>query len=279
MAPGLIAGKLLGTKTLILDRVQSSRRPDLPPLFANSMPKAGTHLQERMFALLGYRLSSILELGPSSGQDELDPGEVALVAKRLRRLRPGCSIRAHAFHFPELERHIIGNDVKTVTIVRDPRDVCVSDAFYVARTPGHRLHAHYRGLDEAGRIMASIVGVESGELDGAAPSLGITDHYRRFLLWLEQGPGIVVRFEDLVGPRGAGSDEAQATALGGIVEYLGLDLGAAEIERVRGDIFWEGSSTFRKGQIGSWSDHFTPDHTGVFEASFGDLLQSFGYGL
>jgi sulfotransferase 6B1 len=278
MAPNLISGKLLGAKTLVLDRVQSSRRPDLPPLFANSMPKAGTHLQERMFDLLGYRLSSILELGPSSGQAALSDAQIALVSRRLRRLRPGCSIRAHAFHFPELERHIIGNDVKTVTIVRDPRDVCVSDAFYVARTPGHRLHAHYRALDEAGRIMASIVGVESGALGGAAPSLGIAEHYRRFLPWLERGPGMVVRFEDLVGPRGGGSDEAQRAALGGIVEHLGLDLGAAEVERVRGDIFWEGSSTFRKGQIGSWADHFTPDHTGAFEASFGDLLQSFGYG-
>jgi hypothetical protein len=278
MAPSLIAGKLLGAKTLVLDRVQSSRRPDLPPVFANSMPKAGTHLQERMFDLLGYRLSSILELGPSSGQDALDPGEVALVAKRLRRLRPGCSIRAHAFHFPELAQHITGNGVKTVTIVRDPRDVCVSDAFYVARTPGHRLHAHYQGLDESGRIMASIVGVESGALDGDAPSLGIAEHYKRFLPWLERGPGMVARFEDLVGPRGAGTDEAQVKAVGGIVEYLGLDMGTAEIERVRGDIFWEGASTFRKGQIGSWSDHFTLDHTSAFDTAFGDMLQSFGYG-
>jgi hypothetical protein len=279
MAPSLFSGKLLGVKTLVLDRVQSSRHPDLPPVFANSMPKAGTHLQERMFDLLGYRLSSILELGPSSGQATLSDNQIALVSRRLRRLRAGCSIRAHAFHFPELERHIIGNEVKTITIVRDPRDVCVSDAFYVAGTPGHRLHAHYRGLDESGRIMASIIGVKSGALDGAAASLSIAEHYRRFLPWLERGPGIVVRFEDLVGPRGGGSDAAQVKAADDIVEYLGLDMETAEIERVRGDIFWEGSSTFRKGQIGSWTDHFTPDHTSAFEDSFGDLLQSFGYGL
>jgi hypothetical protein len=277
MPVGLISGKLLGAATLVLDRVQSARRPDLPPLFANSMPKAGTHLQERLLSLLGYRLSSILELGPSTGQRGLSPGDVALVAKRLRRLRAGCSIRAHAFHFGELDDHLRQFPIKTVTIVRDPRDVCVSDAFYIARTPAHRLHAHYLSLDEPGRLMASIAGIGAETLDGQAASLGIAEHYRRFLPWLERGPGIVVRFEDLVGPRGGGSDEAQREALGRITEYLEIDVEPAELEQVRGDIFWEGASTFRKGQIGGWDDHFMADHVGAFEEGFGDLLGRFGY--
>ncbi len=277
MAPGLIGGKLLGARTLLLDRVQSVRRPDLPPVFANSMPKAGTHLQERLLDLLGYRLSSILELGPNSGQTELMPEQVELAARRLRRLRPGCSIRAHAFHFPELDEYLRESSIKTITIVRDPRDVCVSDAFYVACTPGHRLHAHYRDLDDSGRIMASIVGVGSGELGGDDPSLGISEHYRRFLPWLERGPGIVVRFEDLVGPRGGGSDEGQLEAVRGIIQHLEIDVELAELEWIRGDVFWERASTFRKGQVGSWKDLFTSDHVGAFEASFGDLLGRFGY--
>ena len=40
-------------------------------------------------------------------------------------------ISSHLYYFPEICKMLEDYRIKTLTIVRDPRDVCVSDAFYI----------------------------------------------------------------------------------------------------------------------------------------------------
>jgi hypothetical protein len=119
--------------------------------------------------------------------------------------------------------------------------------------------------------------METSQLDGAPPSFGIGSHYRSYLGWARQGVGLVVKFEELIGEKGGGDDQIQKETVSRIAEYLGLKLSDQELAAVCAGLFWTKAETFRKGQIGSWREHFTPEHRAAFERVFGNLMEDFGY--
>ncbi len=86
----------------------------------------------------------------------------------------------------------------------------------------------------------------------------------------------MVRFEDLVGPEGGGSAEAQRRAVGSVAAHLGLEADEATLERVGRSIFGAGQ-TFRKGTIGGWKEEFSGEHERAAEEVVGPLLAELGY--
>jgi hypothetical protein len=80
------------------------------------------------------------------------------------------------------------------------------------------------------------------------PEIGA--RYRAFVDWIDSAVGHTVRFEDLVGNQGGGSDDQQLKAVLGILDHLGYPPeSAAPIAR---RLFSERSATFRSGTIDSW---------------------------
>lgn len=249
-----------------------------PRVLANSMPKAGTHLLIRLLELADFRESGrSLDIGPGHGIDTITPEHLQDVKESMSQIKPGCFIRSHMYYYPELSDIIKETQVKVVTIVRDPRDVCVSDAFHIAKRPDHRLHSYYATMTEKDRLMASIAGLRSSQLDGGPPSLDIGSHYRHYLGWTRDGAGLVVKFEDLVGKKGGGNDEVQMEAVSRIMEYLGLRLASQKITALCRRLFWTRAKTFRSGQIGSWREHFRPAHIKAFNNVIGTVMDDFYY--
>src|SRR5687768_16318512 len=155
-------------------------------MVANSIPKSGTHLLDRLLVLLGFRmvdlggmrphlaesnyqfslvnqrLKSILGLrkpehvkgiGPHLVEGGRFPparkllrgrGEKVTVgvvspqhisrrwlARRLSRVPDGSFVTAHCVHSPELASLFAGERMRVVCILRDPRDVAVSQMHYL----------------------------------------------------------------------------------------------------------------------------------------------------
>jgi hypothetical protein len=86
----------------------------------------------------------------------------------------------------------------------------------------------------------------------------------------------MVRFEDLVGPEGGGSEEAQRLAVGRVAKHLGVPVEERTIGLVGEKLFGAGR-TFRRGQIGSWREEFTAEHERALEEAAGPLLAELGY--
>lgn len=78
----------------------------------------------------------------------------------------------------------------------------------------------------------------------------------KFFECLKNNPhALVVRFENLVGPKGSGSEILQKNEVKRIANYLELTVSDEEIEEVCQKLFG-GTKTFKKGQIGTWKSKF-----------------------
>ena len=262
---------------------------------ANSVPKSGTHLLARLLVLLGLEqtrsgggIRSNLVSGPYTPLKRLlrARGETVTIgvvypqqvsrrwlARRLERVKEGEFVTAHCVHTPALAALFRAAGMRTVCILRDPRAVAVSQMHYIKRLKTHPVHdAFVRLPSDADRLMFTIRG---GELGGRR-MLSIDERYRRFSGWSSEPEAVMVRFEDLVGTPGGGSEAAQRAAVGLVAAHLGLAADEATLSRVGGSIFGAGQ-TSRKGTIGGWREEFAAEHERAAEEVAGPLLAELGY--
>jgi hypothetical protein len=243
------------------------------------MPKAGTNLLIRLLDLLpGMEQGPHIDIGPDEGLLEFGEVERSRMAVFLRQIRPGIFGSSHCYYSDVLADMLRSSNVRCITIVRDPRDVCVSDYHYIIKSPSHRLHDAYQQMtSDASRLMASITGLSSDQLNGAPPSLDIGMHYEQFIGWASYADAVTVRFEDLIGARGGGNDQCQRETVRKIMVYLDVDLSDAQLDNIIGRLFSQQARTFRRGQIGDWRYEFDAEHHVAFERVAGHVLDAFGY--
>jgi hypothetical protein len=297
-------------------------------IVANSIPKSGTHLLDRLLVLLGFemvdlggvrphlaksnyrfplvnkRLKGILGLrGPEDvmgigphlveggrfrsarrllrGRGEkvtvgvVSPQPISRrwLTRRLSKVPDGGFVSAHCIYTPELADLFRQQGMRTVCILRDPRDVAVSQMHYIKQLENHFAHEGYLALpSDSERLMLAIRG---GELGGRRLQ-SLDERYRQFLRWERDGGAAVAKFEDLVGTKGGGSAEAQRLAVERVAGHLGVEADEATMRAVEEDLFGAGR-TFRKGQIGGWREEFSADHARAVEEILGPLLVQLGY--
>jgi hypothetical protein len=214
-------------------------------IVANSIPKSGTHLLDRLLVLLGFgmvdlggtrphlvkssdrfpmvnqRLKSILGLrkpedvmgiGPHLVEGGRFPparkflrgrGEKVTVGvvspqhisrrwlgRRLSKVPDGSFVTAHCVYTPELAGLFHEGGMRVVCILRDPRDVAVSQMHYLKQLKNHFAHEEYMGLpSDRERLLVSIRG---GELGGRRLQ-SLAERYGRFLGWEREGGAVGVR--------------------------------------------------------------------------------------
>ena len=259
-----------------------------PRVLANSMPKAGTHLAAALLQKLPHmkfsgRHHTFAEFElPSARPAEERQGlwESEIDWKRLERalaaVNRGQYMTAHFGPLPRLTTALERLEYKTILMLRDPRDVAVSTVFYVTRLKRHRLYERFNSeiTSFEDRLMASIVGLSSDSRRGL---VSINRRISRYKRWLDV-PGVYAcRFEDLIGPAGGGSQERQRAAIIGISAHVARPVGPDEADRLAAKTWSASSSTFRKGAIGDWRNHFTDEHKAAFKDIAGDLLVELGY--
>jgi sulfotransferase 6B1 len=257
-------------------------------VLANSIPKAGTHL---------LRKCALLFPGAQDAAAHLDmsvPNE--RMRNVLRKVHRGGVVTAHLYYQEAYARMLAELRYKSLLIIRDPRDLAVSFALFVAKTPEHYLYTFFNSLpDDHARIMAAIMGVnqplvvegvnelippelrsERVQVEGIA--LGdISSSYRIFLEWSREPYNLIVQFEDIVGPAGGGSHEAARQGVRKIADHLEIRLSPDEVDRIAIGSYDSASPTFRRGMIGDWKNYFSSDHTSMFKALAGQLLIDLGY--
>lgn len=242
-----------------LDRLTPA--PPGPKVIANSMPKSGTHL----LAALLDQIEGMRFAGRMVAFDAADAHEperpLRRLDKELRRLRSSHYIGGHLVRDPGVEarlhRAVTEDDVRLLTIMRDPRAIVVSGAHYVLNAP------QLRGREDALRIFPDYASIVRAMVQGHGepgdplyfPEIGA--RYASYAAWADFAPGLLITFERLIGARGGGSDEDQRDELGRILDYLGYD--AERAERIAGRLFSENAITFRSGRVDSWADDLPAD--------------------
>lgn len=249
-----------------------------PRVLANSIPKAGTHLLTSML----WKLPGMMHSGRHHAFPEFTfPGSTQpdwrLVERALSSVNRGQFATAHFPARPELSSVLQRLGYRTVFILRDPRDVVVSNAFYITGSKRHHRHERFNQelADTGERIMACITGLPSDETGPALDSIG--DRLRRYLPWTDDPTTYTCRFERLIGPSGGGTIEQQRQEIEAIARHIGRQLSPDQVDHVARSLWSPRSSTFRRGEIGDWRNHFTDGHKVAFRRYAGKELIALGY--
>lgn len=189
--------------------------------------------------------------------------------------RVSCKHTHIDYNFSWQHRDIlVNNNVKMLTIIRDPRDWVVSyllefvqvnldRAITMALSDFAQLrYNHFKPFHWPDNLKYKMV----------------SDYYQNLLIdWLDNYSNIyVARFEKLVGPQGGGNKEEQIEEVINIARFLDLVISFDQAKEIANKLFG-GTLTFRKGTLGRWKSHFSDQHKELFKADMGDILIRLGY--
>lgn len=189
----------------------------------------------------------------------------------------------HVSHTPEFEQYIDENSKAMLMIIRDPRDMLVSFAHMVQtnkRNPADTIALEPLLLDLIDGRQKNYI-TWATEIHDAYPviwEMGICAYYRQFLPFINCKKCLTIRFEELVGTLGGGTDAAQCATIKRIAKHVGRPISDDKVATVAAQLFGN-SATFREGKIGSWVQYFTPQVKAAFKATPGatELLIELGY--
>lgn len=251
-------------------------------IICNSYPKSGTHLlYQILYSIPGLKkwddIVSVQALcGIMNSADH--------IRWKVGSAPDRSIVRSHLMYCEEILNALREFNCKTLFIYRDLRDVAVSHARWVTKEEQIFLHDIYLKMstfDE--QLMNSIKGVPLGTPFGSnvsQPDIG-TD-FARWKGWLADSNTYAVKFEDLVGERGGGSEEKRRYIIEQILDYLEIEISSEQIQsQFASDVLNpEESHTFKKGgkgSIGGWKTVFNESHKGEFKKLAGQTLIDLGY--
>jgi len=247
-------------------------------ILLNSIPKSGTNLVQKCLELAGvpwsgrslaassnfgrYALIKKILRSPGMGEVPVSLGldVPANVSERWLRsyVRGGHGyVSGHMAYSGHLYEILSSEDFRIIQVIRHPCAIIASWANFITE-PGYyrkgiQKHMSRLSFDERIKLL-----VNGGYLERQYIA-GIRDVFLRAQGWFEKKDRVlVVRFEDLVGSRGGGDDEAQKSALEAILSHAGLEPDPSRMRDIQSRLFG-GTHTFRKGQIDGWKDQINTD--------------------
>jgi len=260
-------------------------------ILINSIPKAGTHLVSTLLNNLGfYYKRPVLERGLKNHPLNLlyfklsqtcliglgQPQKVKLqtIKYLLKNTRRGTFKLGHIPYQPEIVELLSQLHYKIIIVIRDPRDIVVSQIHYYLDHPKHYLHSYYRNKNSIKeQIILAITGIQ-GDEDWI--TYGITKKFHLISNWMKEPEVLTVRFENLIGPQGGGISVLQKDWISKIADFLEIPMNPFTASEVGSRLFGKGI-TFRSGQIGSWKYYFDTDLKKIFNEEAGKLLVQLGY--
>lgn len=251
-------------------------------VLCNSYPKSGTHLLYQI-------LYSLPEL--NQWNDIVSVQALCGVMNTPDHIRwkigsapDGSIIKSHLMYTEPVLKTLSEFDCRRLFIYRDLRDVAVSHARWITKEERiflHDVYRHYDSFDQ--QLMASIKGVPLGSPLGSnlsQPDIG-TD-FSRWQGWVNDPNTYAVKFEDLVGARGGGSEDKRLHIVTEIAEFLDIELTSEQVSKTFASTALnpEESHTFKKGgkgSIGGWRSVFNEEHKAAFKQLAGQILIELGY--
>lgn len=235
-----------------------------PPIIVNSLPKSGTHLLMQIanaFPQTRYYGSFIAQTPSLTLRERTQ----AQLNARIDRIVPGEVLGAHLYYSPETAVTIGEKSALHLFIWRDPRDVILSEAHYLAKmSKFHAMHRTFKALpDTASRVELAITGNGGRYLD-------IKERIGAYMGWIESPGCLSLRYEELVDPATQEREcqrilDAYAQRCGGTEDLpSAVDLVTA--------ISPEKSHTFNRGGIARWKSEMSEAHQAMCSERLGPWL-------
>ena len=241
-------------------------------IFVAGLPKSGTTWMERLLSSYpGFSHLLIPEVTPyelatgGSHDYELPEGMFSRFERML------VITKMHVHGSPHNVEVLSNAGVRYSVLYRDLRDVAVSDYFHLHRSKWHPEYPLYSRLSVtdglkalAHRKMKAYADWVRSWHDNRAPEASL-----------------VLKYEQLLAdPVGEMTRVAELFELDSSHETVGAIVAANSFQSLSGgrsEGQEDSGSLFRKGVIGDWENHFTPELKELYKERIGDFLVEFGY--
>lgn len=261
-----------------------------PRVYLNSLPKAGTHLVSGLLDATPGLYGSGLHLPTRSVNRESNPAsnlpsrtfdfDLEIFARRTRPVRRGQYFTSHLRYDDALHAHLTSAGWKTVFVVRDPRDILLSNLHYVVglkRHPLHELLTHDCTSDEA-RLLWLLEGSPPAPGAEGPRFAGLVHQLEAYAPWLEAEGVHHCRFEDFVGDSEQ-DHSRRLDAIRRLLDYLFDSDYTASPSQVSSEALRKKSFTFRKGGKGGWRQELPPAVLERLQSRCGSFLARAGYAV
>jgi len=255
---------------------------ELQPFALMTVPKSGSHL---VMKALHFLTGSVPVWHTHFPSVFYIPPEEGFLYTHL------CLSEILERNYEELPR------MKKILNIRDLRDVCISMVYQIRKNywPGMSLEERRNFLEmsfDEQLLFVILFDYDVQQVAEYAPNslqtsvVRIAEQAVRFC----RNPNyLVCKYENLVGPMGGGTEEAQVEELERIAAYLGREVPSDTLSELASRLygnevnpFGKGefknfTSTFSRGQIGNWKNIFKEEHKIAFKEKLGKALIDLGY--
>lgn len=235
------------------------------------IPKCGTHFTHRIIELL---TDVPMGLSPTSIQ-----GIQQAEANKL-------PVRIFGPYDPLLEMYLKKKHIKILTVYRDPRDALISHLFY--------MRSFYQNNPQIGlkrdffQVSARFDQLTFDEqltllITGADDMTSYLDFYISRIKWTFSDLALGLKYEELVGSQGGGSDKKRAAAITNLANYINFTLSQEKLDYILANMYVkkedveQEDKTFVRASIGNWNTFFNENHKKLFKKRAGKLLVQLGY--
>lgn len=232
-----------------------------PKVLINSIPKSGTNLLQEFVNLLPLMRGKVTKVL------SLDNGAEQLV-KKLYRFSKGQSVHGHIAYHQAVDNAIQANGIKHLLIIRDFRDVILSNIRYLeshhVSHPHNVVFSKLKSMDE--KIHTCLVGAPEGGIR-AWPDL-----IRDYRGWLSSEKIHIVRFENLVSKNSIIAEgEIHKT-----LEFLELKI-ETDVSKIRTEMFNPKGLTFNSPGVNKWKTAFSQQQIKLLNEALAEELNFFEY--
>ena len=274
-----------------------------------SIPKTGTWMLSKCIHLLSKRKNALhrflkdglfknyskLQYDFENVKDYKVPGNdihfftpsPEIFDKCLKSTKENEYLIGHLIFNPIYKELLNHHNYKIIFLIRDPRDQLVSRVNYIYKKANFFSGLQHINFDD---LLLSLIGsAQEKKINNILSNhiqckykptneyiSNINQFYNFFLPWKNQKNCLLIKFEDLVGSKGNGRKENQIETINKIANFIGIEADEAKVNKVTKKLFG-GTTTFAKGQIGSWKKNFNDNHKTAFKKVAGQLLIELGY--
>lgn len=230
----------------------------------STLPKSGTHFINLTLAGMGMERVFL----PQAPIEE--------IAEAAVRLEDNQFLLHHYPFTPEAADRLEAAGVRTVVVVRDPRDFVVSFAHHARRYPSAVTQRLIDASSDMYELQDRIASIELTPKGKYVP--GILDRYLKLIDgWVKDGRALVVRFEEMIGPQGGGRMSDQLNVGLRLHDHLRPPCGLDEMVKAMVRSFNPTIDLFRKGQTEAWREEMRPELAARILGERREVFQRWGY--
>lgn len=240
--------------------------------FLVTIPKSGTHLTVKLLNMMTNRSPNSL----NSERQNMTHEKFEICISNCKKSNQFAynHTAPNAFNPYFLEFTEMHPEYVRLLQIRDLRDLIVSYVYHNNSTVIiEEMGGDYSFDEKLTHIL---------RLDNSPWAKSIELNIQMAIEWLNIPDVVILRFENLIGPKGGGKANIQKETIQKLAYCLGIQLSEETSNNIKDNLFGNTmgpnlSATFREGQIGSWQKHFTEEHLELFKQNWGHYQHQLGY--